>query len=727
MRRVAPTGPRIAHAVALAAATAALAFTLAGPGALLGPLALVVIAMLLLPHVEWPAVPAGLVRVLPRAVALLLVATGFVAWLSRAMGALLLEPSLLPRVAGPLLLAAAVLFALAPRLFPAGRTLLPAIVGLLAVAGLDPRPAGYGGTALAFLRGSEHTAFAERYLALAIVVMAALWTAAVLERGPRLSRRSATALALSVALAAFAAASGVIGLPLFQPHVERAFASAFADGATGLGGESKLGEFAALAVSRRRVLDLQTSLPAGGAWRLPSEVFTRFDGRGWAHPSAPGTPAGGSRRRLVTLRPLPAPPGNRPLLEGLGAWFAPGPVGAVDAGDALDAAGAVELRVTQAEVRDWPLLAPRGTQAVTAGAHLLHLDRHGLVRRPAGDALRLYGLLWSPTPSTTPPPLAPDERAEALALPPHVDARLSALARRLAGSEADDARARLEAVVSHLQTGYRYTLAPGGFRTDDPLAEFLFEKKAGYCEYFATAAVLLLRLQGVPARYVKGLALGPQTDQGAGLHVVRESDAHAWLEAYVPGEGWVEADPTPPGDLAASRPRSAAWSRLAEHVRAALASAWARVSLRGPGAFARWLAGRVRAGLARLPREPLAWLALAAVGLGLLVRRALAARLRRRLRAAPPRDDHAVPADLRALVRALERGWAAAACPRPAGRGLLEHARQLAASTSTPRPLAPGLAAAGPRIVETYYGARFAGRTVSPAEVADLRQALRSG
>ena len=110
--------------------------------------------------------------------------------------------------------------------------------------------------------------------------------------------------------------------------------------------------------------------------------------------------------------------------------------------------------------------------------------------------------------------------------------------------------------MRHLQAGYRYTLSPGAFRTADPVAEFLFEKKAGYCEYFASAAVLLLRLQGVPARFVKGLSVGPQTDQGGGLHVVRESDAHAWVEAWIPGEGWVEADPTPPGQFADAHGRA---------------------------------------------------------------------------------------------------------------------------------------------------------------------------
>ena len=76
---------------------------------------------------------------------LVLVAAGSIAWLSRAMGVLILEPSLLPRVFGPVLVVAAVVFSITPRLFPPGRSLLPALIGLLAVAGLDPRPEGYRG------------------------------------------------------------------------------------------------------------------------------------------------------------------------------------------------------------------------------------------------------------------------------------------------------------------------------------------------------------------------------------------------------------------------------------------------------------------------------------------------------------------------------------------------------------------------------------------------------
>ena len=567
---VRPSGPRVALAVALAAATAALALTTA-PSALVGLPTLLVAAALGVPFVEWSRVPAPLARVLPRIVALVLLVTALVAWLSRSVGALVIDPGFFPRVAGPVLLAAAFLFALAPRAFSVGRSLAPAIIGVLGVAGLDPAPEGYRGSALPFLRGTEHTAFAERYIALATVVLLCLWTSALLERGPRWSRRALATLALSLAVSAAFAAAGVIGLPLLQPGVERAFASTFAEGTTGLGGGSTLGEFAELAVSHRRVLDLQTSLPEGGEWRLPSEVFVGFDGRRWTNPPAPG--------RSGRLRPAATPPQASALLEGIGAWFEAAPA----------AAETTELRVTQAGVDSWPLLLPRGSLTVTAAAAVLEVDGFGLLRRPGGDPLRLYGALWSRRGVVGPPP-PPEELEQALVLPPRIDPRLVALARELGDASPDPAR-RVETTLRHLQTGYRYTLAPGAFRSGDPLAEFLFEKKAGYCEYFASAAVVLLRLQGVPARFVKGLSVGPQTDQGGGLHVVRESDAHAWVEVALPGRGWIEVDPTPPGQLLASRPPASSLRRLVERLRAAWSSAWTRLTrtrARRAAAVARW-------------------------------------------------------------------------------------------------------------------------------------------
>jgi hypothetical protein len=706
---------RVAHAVALAASTAALAFALRQTTAAAVPLAAFALAALATPFLEWAAVPPFVSQRLPRIHLRLLLLSALAAWLSRSMGMLVLDPVLVPLVTASLLVPTALVFALAPRTFAPGRTLVPATIFLLGLAGLDPAPRGYAASALFFLKDADHNAFAERYLPLAAVVLLALWTAALVGDGPRWRLRHALVLAVSVVLAVALAGTGIIGLPLLQPRVERAFAAALDQGQTGLGGESTLGEFAELAASRRRVLDLRSSLPSGGSWRLPSEVFTRFDGRRWSNavPRPAAKRLKGTAARPPGLRPSSPPVFVHPLLDGLGPWFLTPPA---------DAGAAVALRVDQAEVGRWPLLLPRDPTAVTAETPYLEKDRFGLLRRPGGLPLTLYGaLLRAGRASETPHPTE-EERQESLALPPQVDVRVGELARTLA-LESPDPRGRLDATVRHLQTGYRYTLAPGAFRTGDPLAEFLFEKKAGYCEYFASAAVVLLRLQGVPARFVKGLSVGPQTDVGGGLHVVRESDAHAWIEAFVPGEGWVEEDPTPPGQFASVRPPAGSFDRLFQRARAALAAVWNRLSVRGPAAFLAWL-GRETASLARRAvREPLAWLILLLLAFAPRLVRLWRAR-RRRLREAARDAAPVVPADLRALLRDLERQWTAIGRPRPAGRGLLEHARALAASEAAAGPAA--VRAAGREVVLAYYRVRFGGEAPDPTETNRLRQALRA-
>jgi LPXTG-motif cell wall-anchored protein len=98
-------------------------------------------------------------------------------------------------------------------------------------------------------------------------------------------------------------------------------------------------------------------------------------------------------------------------------------------------------------------------------------------------------------------------------------------------------------VEDYLDSGrFRYTtdVADPG---PDPLLDFLFKTHAGYCQHFAGAATLLLRLAGVPTRVVSGFATGKRT--GETTYAVRDKDAHAWIEVYFPGYGWVPFNPTP--------------------------------------------------------------------------------------------------------------------------------------------------------------------------------------
>jgi len=77
-----------------------------------------------------------------------------------------------------------------------------------------------------------------------------------------------------------------------------------------------------------------------------------------------------------------------------------------------------------------------------------------------------------------------------------------------------------------------------------PLDQFLFENRQGHCEYFASSMVVLLREMGIPSRLVTGF-LGGEFNNLGEYFLVRESDAHAWVEVYFPEYGWVSFDPTP--------------------------------------------------------------------------------------------------------------------------------------------------------------------------------------
>ena len=73
--------------------------------------------------------------------------------------------------------------------------------------------------------------------------------------------------------------------------------------------------------------------------------------------------------------------------------------------------------------------------------------------------------------------------------------------------------------------------------------DFLFDRRAGYCEHFSSAFVVLMRAAGVPARVVTGYA-GAYRNPVGGYWLVRKSDAHAWAEIWLPARGWVRVDPT---------------------------------------------------------------------------------------------------------------------------------------------------------------------------------------
>jgi protein-glutamine gamma-glutamyltransferase len=140
---------------------------------------------------------------------------------------------------------------------------------------------------------------------------------------------------------------------------------------------------------------------------------------------------------------------------------------------------------------------------------------------------------------------------------PVLDRRIGELARQVTAHETSD-EARALAIENYLRNNLGYTSELPSRESPDPLAEFLYQRRKGHCEYFASSMAVMLRTLGIPSRLVIGFqggVLNPIT----GWHVVRASDAHSWVEAWIEGHGWTTFDPTPPGP----RPREGAlWSRI---------------------------------------------------------------------------------------------------------------------------------------------------------------------
>lgn len=132
---------------------------------------------------------------------------------------------------------------------------------------------------------------------------------------------------------------------------------------------------------------------------------------------------------------------------------------------------------------------------------------------------------------------------------PEASDQLAELAHRVTDRAATPYE-KISAVFRHLSSNYHYSLDADTTTSSRPIDDFLFTRKTGYCEHYATAMVLMLRSIGIPARLVTGFLATEWNDFG-GYYTVRQRDAHAWVEVYYPHSGWITMDPTPAGALTA--------------------------------------------------------------------------------------------------------------------------------------------------------------------------------
>jgi transglutaminase-like putative cysteine protease len=208
------------------------------------------------------------------------------------------------------------------------------------------------------------------------------------------------------------------------------------------------------------------------------------------------------------------------------------------------------------------------------------------------------------------------ERQADLAVP-RLDPRIPELARRItSGASTDLERARLvEKYLRKIDYSLDLPADLPGNEPRDPVASFLFDWKKGYCEYFASSMAVMLRDLGIPARLVTGFQSGIQNPY-SGSVVIRASDAHTWVEAFLPDAGWTVFDPTPP---AASAAQQTLWTKLSLFLDAA-DTFWRDWVLRYDLGQQLTLASRVEAEARRIRRSGISnrteWMAqnLAALG-----------------------------------------------------------------------------------------------------------------
>ena len=217
------------------------------------------------------------------------------------------------------------------------------------------------------------------------------------------------------------------------------------------------------------------------------------------------------------------------------------------------------------------LFLPLHAASVTAeGGHVLDWARptDGPLQTAASDTDPLTYRV-TPGDGAFSPALTPKQEALDLIVPKEIDPRVIARAKAV-GAGITDPQAKINAVVRFLHENNHYSLTVDA-GTGDPISNFILQRKSAHCEFFASSAVVLLRVLGVPTRYVSGYFA--HENDGRDQTLVRQRDAHAWAESWVPGTGWVTVDATPgggrPDALAKSIP---AWERLWERAQDLLAA-----------------------------------------------------------------------------------------------------------------------------------------------------------
>ncbi|WP_080505621.1 transglutaminase TgpA family protein [Halorubrum saccharovorum] len=260
-------------------------------------------------------------------------------------------------------------------------------------------------------------------------------------------------------------------------------------------------------------VELRVESPEPSRWRLGA--YTTYTGSGWDRQSGEQQPLDG---------PLPVTEGN------------PAP--------------SHTIRVTANRSFDTLATAWRPFSAEAPNTQVFVTEERGLTVSDSIEAGETYTTTTYGPPShgtaasaSGSGPIPPDIATRYTQLPEETPARLGDRTADIT-ADAETHYETAAAVQLWLMENKAYSLDATHDRDTDVATAFVFDMEAGYCQYFATSMVAMLRTQDVPARYVTGYTAGEEVADGE--YVVRGQNAHAWVEVYIDDVGWVPFDPTPP-------------------------------------------------------------------------------------------------------------------------------------------------------------------------------------
>jgi transglutaminase-like putative cysteine protease len=369
-------------------------------------------------------------------------------------------------------------------------------------------------------------------------------------------RKMAFSLAGASPLLAFLIMLGATAIFFVLPRISNGYLSAFARSgeiSTGFSDQVRLGQIGEIQQSNSLVMHIQIDGDPHGSYDLKWRGVTLnvFKDNTWSNPHA---------KHLVTN----VGSGRFLLLQNVARWRMLRPAGPPRP---------IHYRVLMEPLASNVFFLAPTARLLLGNYTLLSMDNgdavfdldpeHPVNRYEATSDLSQPGPGELRTASYDYPP---EILLNYLQLPP-VDRRVVSLAKEITAS-ADNNYDKAAAVERYLGTHFGYTLQLPRSVPRDPIANFLFERKQGHCEYFASAMAIMLRTLGIPSRVVNGFRTGEFNDLTS-QYLVRASNAHSWVEAYFPGYGWISFDPTP----AAPAQMHRGWSRSMLYLDA-MASFW---------------------------------------------------------------------------------------------------------------------------------------------------------